>query len=142
MAIFLPADPHSFQAFHNYITIYEQASGAKLNISKSTVIPIGISPTPQWLHNTGCIIAKPGGITHYLGVPIGVRLSTTQIQSYCLDRVCKQISSWKTKLLSFISRTILIKHILMAIPVYHQMYMHFSTRAALQLQQQGFSMGL
>lgn len=70
----------------------------------------------------------------YLGAPIGVRLSKTQIQDYCLDWVCIRISSQKSKHLSLTARIIVIKQILMAIPVYHQMYMHFSTDATMKLQ--------
>lgn len=42
MAIFLPTDLTNFQVFYNYILTYEHASGEKLNISKTTVLPIGI----------------------------------------------------------------------------------------------------
>lgn len=38
---FLPVDPVNFQAFQNCIQVYEQASGAKLNLNKSIIIPIG-----------------------------------------------------------------------------------------------------
>lgn len=47
MGIFLPADHTSFQAFHKCISIYEQASREKLNLTKSTIIPIGVSPIPN-----------------------------------------------------------------------------------------------
>lgn len=100
MAIFLPTDHTSFQAFYHCISVYEHASGAKLNINKSIALPIG-TPTPEWLKTIGCIIAKPGEVLRYLGAPGGVRLSRTQVQDYCLDRVCKRISKWKSKHLSF-----------------------------------------
>lgn len=99
-----------------------------------TVLPIGIPSTPEWMRNTGCIIAKPGKIICYLGEPIGVRLSRMQVQDYCLDQVCKRISNWKSKHLSFPARVLLIKQILMAILVYHQMYIHFSKEVANKLQ--------
>lgn len=101
IGIFLPVDYHSFQAFQQCITTYEHASSAKPNLAKSTIIPIGVSPIPNWLKATSCILAKPGDITRYLGAPIGVRLPKSKIQEYCLDRVGKRISSWKAKHLSF-----------------------------------------
>lgn len=60
-----------------------------------------------------------------MGAPIGIRLPKHKIQDYFLDRMCKHISSWKAKHLSFTARVILIKQVLMAIPVYHQIYIHF-----------------
>lgn len=51
----------------------------------------------------------PRTISTYLGAPIGVNLSPTQIIDFYVDRVWKCISSWKTRTNSFTDRIILIK---------------------------------
>lgn len=89
MGNFLPIDPHNFTTLQNCIIVYEQASRAKLNLSKLVVIPLGVSLILEWLKNMGCIIKKLGEIMRYLGAPIDVGLSNTQVQDYCLDKVGK-----------------------------------------------------
>lgn len=123
MGIFLPIDYDSFQAFHKNIIVYEQVSRVKLNLSKSMVIPIDASSIPAWLQEIDCILAKLGDIASYQGAPIGVWLPKHKIWDYYLDRVGKYISSWKAKNLSFTTHIILIKQVLVAIPIYHKMYM-------------------
>ncbi|KAL2623319.1 hypothetical protein R1flu_003524 [Riccia fluitans] len=47
--VFLKASYSNFKTLQQTISIYERISGAKLNLEKSTVIPIGLSSSPQWL---------------------------------------------------------------------------------------------
>ncbi|KAL2610597.1 hypothetical protein R1flu_029170 [Riccia fluitans] len=69
--IMLQATEDIFNELKDSIATYEIISGAKLNISKSTIIPVAMESTPSWLHRTGCYVASEGEIIRYLGVPIG-----------------------------------------------------------------------
>lgn len=42
MGIMIPAQPECFKKVKDCISLYEQASGAKLNIQKSMVVPLGM----------------------------------------------------------------------------------------------------
>ncbi|KAL2635683.1 hypothetical protein R1flu_007162 [Riccia fluitans] len=58
--VFLKASQTNFRNLQQTISMYERISGAKLNLEKLTVIPVGMSSTPQWLKDTGCYIAREG----------------------------------------------------------------------------------
>lgn len=108
MGIMIPAQPEFFKQVEDCILLYERASGAKLNIQKSTIIPLGMSIIPQWLRDKGCVILPEGDITRYLGAPLGYNVSAKKIQEFCLDRVCRLISSWKGRHISFAGKVILL----------------------------------
>lgn len=134
VSIFIPVLEASFLEVKNCVRLYEQAFGAKLNLHKSSVLPISLTAIPQWLHDKGCTIFNIGEISRYLGAPIGSSVLNHQLIDYCLSNVGKRISLWKDKHLSFVGRVILIRRILTAILVYHMMYTYFSKSAALKLQ--------
>ncbi|KAL2610564.1 hypothetical protein R1flu_029137 [Riccia fluitans] len=69
--IMLQATEDIFNELKDSIATYEIISGAKLDISKSTIIPVALESTPSWLHRTICYVAREGEIIRYLGVPIG-----------------------------------------------------------------------
>lgn len=114
--------------------MYEQASGAKLNVQKSSVISLGVPLIPQWLQNIGCQIQEPRDILKYLGAPLGYKVPSQKIIDFCLDRVCTRILGWQTKHISFAGRLILIRQIAQAIPTYHLMYTHFTKGQVAALQ--------
>lgn len=103
--------------------LYEVASGAKMNLYKSIIIPLEVPAIPQWIHDTGCTISRPKEIQKYVGAPFGQQLKSFELHNFCLDRVSKRISSWSDKLLSFIGKVLLPQHILHNINDYHMMYM-------------------
>lgn len=103
MGIFLPIDPHNFQVLQTYMNVYKHILGDKIKISKSTIIPIRVFSILDWLCYIGYIISKPREIMQCVDAPIGIWLFKQVIEDYCLDKVSKRISSWKTKHLSFIA---------------------------------------
>lgn len=135
IGILILATPQCYVEVESCIRLYELTSGAKLNISKSIVLPIGLSNIPQWLQDKGSVIISPGTILTYLGAPLGVNISPSQITDFCLDRVSKRLSTWKSRTISFTGLIILIISILLSIPVYHMMYLYFSSSASKKLQQ-------
>jgi hypothetical protein len=75
VGIFILAEEIAFQKLTELISMYENASGAKLNLQKSIIVPIAMTTNPNWIHSTGCIIAEPNKIIKYLGAPFAKRLT-------------------------------------------------------------------
>lgn len=84
----------------------------------------------EWLSGTGCRIAKSGKIAVYLGCPIGYKVRPSQEADFLLGKLRKKLFTWANRSLSLAGRTILLKHILRAVPTYHLM--------ALALYKNGF----
>lgn len=122
VGIFIPADEHSFVKLQEALSLYEKASGAKLNLAKLVIVPIALITIPQWLRDTGCSISQPGEVQKYLGAPFGQQLRPTNMYNFCLDRISKRISGWANRLLTFTGKVLLIQHVLQSIIVYHMMY--------------------
>lgn len=134
MGILIPADAGSFQEVEDCLQLYEKALGAKLNLPKSSISPIGLTDIPQWLLDKGCKILAPGVILRHLGASAGYQVSLPSLLNYSLDRVHDSIACWKEHHILFASKLILIKQVLLAIPVFHMMTIHFTKAASLQLQ--------
>lgn len=125
MGITIPAQSKCFKQVEDCISLYELAWGAKLNIRKSTIIPLGLHVIPQGLIDKGYVSLPEGNLRRYLGAQLGYNVYGRNIQDYCLDCVCKRISSWKGWHTSFGGKVILLKQVLMAILVYYMMSSHF-----------------
>lgn len=74
LGVFIPASETAFEAIKNVLHCYEKASGARLNLLKSVIIPFNLDYIPPWLQESGCIISLSGEIERYLGAPIGLNL--------------------------------------------------------------------
>lgn len=122
LGIFIPASEENFNKLQGLLRIYELASGAKINLSKTGIIFLAMNDIPQWLTDTGCKISKSGEIQKYLGAPIGYQLKLSTLHDFCLARISKRIKGWTNHLLSFTGKTILIQHVLQSIAIYHMMY--------------------
>ncbi|KAL3675669.1 hypothetical protein R1sor_025617 [Riccia sorocarpa] len=57
---------------------YEAASGAKLNVRKSVMIPVSMAEIPLWMTATGCRIAREGELVLHLGFPGGINIQECQ----------------------------------------------------------------
>lgn len=69
MGLFIPALEAAFCVAREVIGVYELALGAKLNDSKSIIIPFNIPDIPMWLLNSRCKLSLRGTIQWYLGAP-------------------------------------------------------------------------
>ncbi|KAL3697666.1 hypothetical protein R1sor_011742 [Riccia sorocarpa] len=116
--ILLEASEENWRKTTEVVQQFETISGAKLNVAKSLAIPIGFEEPPGWLVRTGCKIANEGEVWSYLGCPIGVNITEEQILQFMLDRLTKRLQHWTLRLLSWESRVILTRHILLALPTY------------------------
>lgn len=112
MGIFVYNSEENYNRIRDVISEYERCSRAKLNASKSELIPLFEFPLLDWIYNIGCCILRAGEVTKYLGCPIGLAISLAQELDLLLGKVQKRLRHWSNKLLSFPSKVTLIKHVL------------------------------
>ncbi|KAL3687340.1 hypothetical protein R1sor_013649 [Riccia sorocarpa] len=89
---------------------------AKLNIHKTTVIPLFEEPALCWLHRTGCHIAQREDRFRYLGVLSGIQVLDEETDIRC--RYEKRIQHWANKMLNRPARVIMCMNVLGALPFY------------------------
>lgn len=123
----------AFQEARDVVALYEMSLGARLNMSKSFVIPFELEHIPLWLINSGCVISPPCTMQKYLDAPLGTRLTESQLFKFCLHHIGKRLSKWSSHTLSFTGRVLLIKDVFQDILVYHMMFTHTPHKAGLQL---------
>ncbi|XP_057785638.1 uncharacterized protein LOC131003172 [Salvia miltiorrhiza] len=105
------------------LTIYEAASGQKVNLEKS-----GITFSKKIPREVTFELSARLGVRHadshgtYLGIPSTIGRSKREIFQMLEDRVRKKSKDWKRRFLSAAGKSILIKTILQAIPVYLMSY--------------------
>ncbi|KAL3701097.1 hypothetical protein R1sor_019119 [Riccia sorocarpa] len=124
--LLLRAEEENWNQAAAVIRKFEIMSGAKLNVQKSLVVPIGFEEPPGWLLRSGCKIPTEGEVWTYLGCPLGVNLTEEQTLQKVLDKITKRLNHWSGKLLSWESRVVLAKHVLQAIPSYVLMVLGLS----------------
>lgn len=98
---------------------YEEASGQKINYSKSSVI-FGTKVPDQKRQRLQRIlrITKIGGGGKYLGLPEQFGRKKVELFEYIITKIKERTEGWTHKYLSPAGKEILIKSIAMALPVY------------------------
>ncbi|CAM6097625.1 unnamed protein product [Calypogeia fissa] len=124
LGVFIPASELAFNQLKDALSIYELASGARLNLAKFVIIPLALPDIPIWLRQSGGVISEAGMVHKYLGAPIGWDLKPTVLHNFCFDKLGARLALWSARLLTFTGRVLLIKHVFQAIPVYHSMLLH------------------
>ncbi|KAL3692702.1 hypothetical protein R1sor_006353 [Riccia sorocarpa] len=114
----IATDEQQFGRLQEVIQQFERCSGAKLNLSKSLIMPLAPTVIPDWVVDTGCQIAKPGVHFKYLGVLAGCPVDERAIAQAVIKKVQNKLSHWSNRLLSWPARTLLLKHVLAATPLY------------------------
>lgn len=59
VGVFIPTTTQNFEKLRGILRLYNVASRAKLNLTKSIIIPLAMTNTHQWLIDTCCRINKP-----------------------------------------------------------------------------------
>lgn len=94
-----------------------------LNIGKSGIIPM-THPTPQeWCVWMGCMILQGHETTKYLGCLTRFHVRPRQEVEFVLGMVRKHLNQWANRSLYFAGRTILLRHVIRVMLVYHFMLM-------------------
>ncbi|KAL3681510.1 hypothetical protein R1sor_024466 [Riccia sorocarpa] len=119
--ISITMEEQQFARLPEVIREYEQASGARLNVQKSTIMQLNPGPAPEWLADTGYEIARPDRPFVYLGVQTSSPVDERSIMESIVQKMMKKLNHWSNKLLSWPAKTILLKHVLAATPLYQLM---------------------
>ncbi|KAL3690380.1 hypothetical protein R1sor_016689 [Riccia sorocarpa] len=116
--IMLQLDENVFRETRDILAKFETASGARLNIHKTTVIPMFEQPAPIWLQRTGCQIARREDRFRYLGVLTGMDVLDAEIAADIKDRYERRTQHWANRMLSWPAKTIMCRNILGTLPYY------------------------
>ncbi|GKA05339.1 putative RNA-directed DNA polymerase, eukaryota, reverse transcriptase zinc-binding domain protein [Tanacetum coccineum] len=103
---------HDVENIIRIFKVFFLASGLKINIHKSNIYGVGVSPEDVNLmaSATGC---SAGSFPFtYLGLPIGSNMSPTANWKLLIDKFHSKLSSWKANLLSYGGRLTLLKSVL------------------------------
>ncbi|KAL3679848.1 hypothetical protein R1sor_022804 [Riccia sorocarpa] len=119
--ICITAEEGQFERLKAVIKEFENASGACLNLQKSIVMQLKPRDQPDWMGNTGCEIAGPGSSFKYLGVATSSPVDEKTITEEIVQKLMKKLKHWSNRLLSWPAKTILLRHVLAATPLYQLM---------------------
>lgn len=121
--LFLQNSQVEFDKARKAVQLFENISGAHLNVQKLVIVPLS-NPQPQdWHIGTGCRVLKEDETTMYLGCLIGFHVMPLQQTEFILGKVRKRLSHWVNHTLSFVGKTVLLNHVLCATLVYQFMSM-------------------
>ncbi|KAL3679921.1 hypothetical protein R1sor_022877 [Riccia sorocarpa] len=120
-SICITAEERQFEKLKEVIKEFENASGACLNLQKLMVMQLKPQQQPEWMASTGCEIAGPGRCFKYLGVATSSHIDENAITYEIVKKLLQKLKHWSNCLLSWQAKTILLKHVLAAIPLYQLM---------------------
>ncbi|KAL3687300.1 hypothetical protein R1sor_013609 [Riccia sorocarpa] len=81
--------------------------GAKLNLTKSLIMPLAPRVLPDWVRSTGCKIATPGTHFKYLGVVTSSPIDENAIAQAVVKKIRTRLSHWSNRLISWPAKTLL-----------------------------------
>ncbi|KAL3679689.1 hypothetical protein R1sor_022645 [Riccia sorocarpa] len=119
--ICITAEEGQFERLKAVIKEFENASGACLNLQKSIVMQLKPRDQPEWMGSTGCEIAGLGRSFKYLGVATSSPIDEKTITEEIMQKLMKKLKHWSNRLLSWPAKTILLRHVLAATPLYQLM---------------------
>ncbi|KAL3689282.1 hypothetical protein R1sor_015591 [Riccia sorocarpa] len=90
-----------FQELERILARYEVASGAKVNMEKSLVMPMGLADCPAWLRQKGCGIIEGEQSFKYLGVRVGRNISDSVAVDEAVQRIKNRLNQWENHYLSW-----------------------------------------
>ncbi|MCO5557342.1 hypothetical protein L7F22_010905 [Adiantum nelumboides] len=109
--------------------VYEdfcEVSGSKIAPHKTECLRLTYKEDTGVLDKCGLTDAGVGTIIRYLGCPIGLGLTQSQCSSWIKQRIEAKVYSRNHLRLSLAGRLIVLKHVLMALPVYLATIVSFS----------------
>ncbi|RVW23312.1 LINE-1 reverse transcriptase-like [Vitis vinifera] len=96
---------------------FEAASGLRINLAKSEIIPIGeVEDSLELAAELGCRVGSLP--SHYLGLPLGVPNRATSMWDGVEERIRRRLALWKRQYISKGGRITLIKSTLASLPTY------------------------
>ncbi|TYK05808.1 LINE-1 retrotransposable element ORF2 protein [Cucumis melo var. makuwa] len=116
--LFVEDNDHFLNNLRMALSLFEKASGLKINLSKSAMVPVNVS----WSRALEC--ASSWGISchtlplTYLGVPLGGNPKSNIFWRNIEDRIQKKLNNWKYAHISKGGRLTLIKSTLSSLSIY------------------------
>ncbi|KAL3682664.1 hypothetical protein R1sor_000686 [Riccia sorocarpa] len=103
--------------------VFEEISGAKLNLAKSLIMPICPTVPSGWLNSTGCEVAGPSKHFLYLGVSTSNPINEVQITKAISQKIMKRLAHCSKRFLSWPAKIaiVLLKQVLAATPLYQNL---------------------
>ncbi|KAJ9690905.1 hypothetical protein PVL29_013184 [Vitis rotundifolia] len=96
---------------------FEAASGLKINLDKSEIIPVGeVEDLDELAAELGCRVGQLPAT--YLGLPLGVPNKVVFAWDGVEERMRRRLALWKRQYISKRGRTTLIKSTMASIPLY------------------------
>ncbi|KAL3681464.1 hypothetical protein R1sor_024420 [Riccia sorocarpa] len=114
----LTMEESQFNRLKATIQVFEEISGARLNLAKSLIMPISPEIILDWVRTTGCDIAGPGKSFLYLGVTTCNPIDEAVIAKAITQKMLKRLAHWSNRFLSWPAKIILLKQVLAATPLY------------------------
>ncbi|KAL3675999.1 hypothetical protein R1sor_025947 [Riccia sorocarpa] len=130
----IAAKEEHFTTLLQILRKFEVASGAKVNLTKSLVMPLGNTDVPDWVRIVGCEVAEEGRSFKYLGVTAGVEITDSQCIEVAIQKVRRRIMQWENFYLPWTARVVLIKHVLSLIPSYIMLAIGCLRKEAIKLE--------
>jgi hypothetical protein len=113
--IFCSAHSAQLRYLRSLFLLFEAASGLKVNLAKSNLIPVGnVDQLGRLAGILGCGVASLP--VKYLGLPLGASYKSIHIRDGVIDKIEHRLASWKRLYLSKGGRVTLIKSILTNLP--------------------------
>ncbi|XP_042953731.1 uncharacterized protein LOC122290185 [Carya illinoinensis] len=131
--VFCEANQLQVRVLKALLLCFEVASGLKVNLDKSEMMPIGGVQRLRHLANTlGC---KTGTLPMtYLGLPLGAPSRVVALWDTVIERVEQRLAGWKRMYLSKGGRVTLIKSTLSNLPTYFLFLFPIPARVALRIE--------
>ncbi|RVW61121.1 hypothetical protein CK203_020538 [Vitis vinifera] len=112
---------------------FEAASGLKINLEKSMVIPVGeVEGALDMAAEIGCKVGQLP--TVYLGLPLGAPNRASSVWDGVEEKMRRKLALWKRQFLSKGGRITLIKSTLASIPLYQMSLFRMPKSVARRLE--------
>jgi hypothetical protein len=116
--IFCGAQEEQIRHLRCIFLCFEAASGLRINLGKSEIVPIGEVENVERLANLlGCRVASLP--MTYLGLPLGASYKSTSIWNGVIEKIERRLAGWKRMYLSKGAQLTLINSTLSNIPIYY-----------------------
>jgi len=116
--ILCDASSSKLRYLRSLFLLFEAVSGLKVNLAKSSLIPVGdVVQVGSLAGILGCEVASLP--VKYLSLPLGASYKSTRIWDGVIEKVEKRLASWKRLYLSKGGRVTLIKSTLSNLPTYY-----------------------
>ncbi|XP_042983260.1 uncharacterized protein LOC122312663 [Carya illinoinensis] len=117
--LFCRANAMEWAKILELLSLYERASGQKLNSDKTSIFFSKNTKRLTKEHILGMAgLRSTSCYERYLGLPALVGKSRFKAFEGLLDRVRSRVTQWKHKLLSFAGKEVLLKAVIQALPTY------------------------